>query len=107
LHQPAGGNYAWGSPANNEVIMKSAPKLLLVLVFSDFDEEPLVLVLKNKLEWFWTSSPILQECKISVLVLGIVLQKRKIPILVSVLKIRSSMVLSNLDQTSDQLPVNL
>ncbi len=54
LHQPAGGNYAWGSPANNEVIMKSAPKLLLVLVFSDFDEEPLVLVLKNKLEWFWT-----------------------------------------------------
>lgn len=59
--------------------MKSAPKLLLVLVFSDFDEEPLVLVLKNKLEWFWTSSPILQECKISVLVLGIVLQKKKNP----------------------------
>jgi hypothetical protein len=97
LHQPAGGNYAWGGPANNEVIMKSAPKLLLALVFSDFDEEPLVLVLKNKLEWFWISSPVLQEYKILVSVLGLVL----------VLKIRSSMVLSNLDQTSDQLPVNL
>lgn len=79
MHQPAGGNYAWGGPANNEVIMKSAPRLLLVLVVSDFHEESLILVLKNKLEWFWISITILQEYKILVSVLGMVLQKKKNP----------------------------
>lgn len=107
MHQPAGGNYAWGGPANNEVIMKSALRLLLVLVVSDFHEESLILVLKNKLEWFWISITILQEYKILVSVLGMVLQKKKNPNFGLVLKIRSSVVLSNLDQTSDQLPVNI